>query len=76
MILNLAKLEGNAPAAFVNVEIDGLAALGCIVNDIPMMSQLDQNPFEAISTGDHVEVDADNGVLRVRRKPSNGSNDR
>ena len=41
MVLNLAQLEGNAPAAFVNVEVDGLAALGCIVNEIPMMTELE-----------------------------------
>ena len=76
MILNLAKLEGNAPAAFVNVEVDGLAALGCIVNEIPMMSELDRNPFEIISTGDLVEVDADRGVLRITRKSSSDSNSR
>lgn len=65
MVLNLAKLEGNAPAAFVNIEVDGLAALGCIVNGIPMMTDLDQDPFTRIRTGDHVEVDADRGVVRV-----------
>ena len=68
MVLNLAQLEGNAPAAFVNVEVDGLAALGCIVNEIPMMTELERDPFELIATGDHVEVDADEGVLRVTRK--------
>ena len=67
MVLNLAQLEGNAPAAFVNVEVDGLAALGCIVNEIPMMTELKQDPFELIATGDHVVVDADEGVLRVTR---------
>ena len=68
MILNLAKLEGNAPAAFVNVEVDSLAALGCIVNNIPMVTDLDQNPFEVIKTGDQVEVDADAGVVKVTGK--------
>jgi len=68
MILNLAKLEGNAPAAFVNVEVDSLAALGCIVNEIPMITDLERDPFETIETGDHVIVDADAGVLRVRRR--------
>jgi uncharacterized protein len=67
MVLNLAKLEGNAPAAFVNVEVDSLAALGCIVNGIPMMTDLEVNPFEAIRTGDRVDVDAEAGVLRVMR---------
>jgi len=67
MILNLAKLEGNAPAAFVNAEVDGLAALGCIVNEIPMMTDLEQDPFAVIATGDRVVVDADSGFLRVIR---------
>ena len=71
MVLNLAQLEGNAPAAFVNVEVDGLAALGCIVNEIPMMTELERNPFELIATGDHVVVDADEGVLRVTPRARN-----
>jgi predicted aconitase with swiveling domain len=65
MVLNLAKLEGNAPVAFVNVEVDSLAALGCIVNGIPMLTDLEQSPFEHIHTGDRVTVDANVGLLRV-----------
>ncbi|MBW1698584.1 MAG: DUF126 domain-containing protein [Deltaproteobacteria bacterium] len=68
MILNLAKLEGNAPVAFVNVEVDSLAALGCIVNNIPMMTDLDQNPFEVVKTGDHLIVDANAGIIKVTPK--------
>ena len=67
-ILNLAKLEGNAPVALVNVEVDSLAVLGCIVNGIPMMADLERDPFEVIATGDRVSVDADGGVLRVTRR--------
>lgn len=67
MILNLAKLEGQAPVAFVNVEVDGLAALGCIVNEIPMMSELDCDPFSCVETGDHLVVDADAGVITVTK---------
>jgi predicted aconitase with swiveling domain len=68
MVLNLAKLEGTAPAAFVNLEVDSLAALGCIVNEIPMMTDLERNPFTEIATGDHVIVDADLGTVRVTRR--------
>jgi predicted aconitase with swiveling domain len=67
MILRLAALEGKAPAAFVNLEVDGLAALGCIVNGIPMVTDMDTDPFEAIETGDQVRVDADRGVLTVTK---------
>ena len=65
MVIGLSKLEGNAPAAFLNVEIDGLAALGCIVHGIPMMSELERDQFECIRTGDCVRVDADHGTVYV-----------
>jgi predicted aconitase with swiveling domain len=67
MMLRLAWLEGNAPAALVNVEVDGLAALGCIVNGIPMVTDLEVNPFGVIATGDDVTVDAGQGLVRVVR---------
>jgi predicted aconitase with swiveling domain len=67
MVLQLATLEGNAPVAFVNVEVDSLAALGCIVQKIPMITDLDHNPFDCIRTGDSVLVDAGRGLLRVTR---------
>jgi predicted aconitase with swiveling domain len=67
MMLKLACFERNAPAALVNVEVDGLAALGCIVNAIPMMTDLDHNPFAAIATDDYVVVDADQGFLLVTK---------
>ena len=69
LTLDLAKLEGNAPVAFINVEIDSLAVLGCIVNSIPMMTDLEQNPFICIRTGDRVLVDATRGFVRVTRCP-------
>ncbi|MCS6951874.1 MAG: DUF126 domain-containing protein [Bryobacterales bacterium] len=67
MMLRLAALEGKAPAALVNLEVDSLAALGCIVNGIPLLTELAENPFEKVRTGDYVIVDADEGLLRVIR---------
>jgi predicted aconitase with swiveling domain len=66
MVLNLDKLEGTAPAAFINVEVDSLAALGAIVNRIPMITDLERNPFECIRTGDYVVVDAEAGLIEIR----------
>ncbi len=68
MVLKLSALEGKAPAALVNVEVDGLAALGCIVNGIPMVTDLERDPFAAIATGDVLLVDADRGVVRVTQR--------
>lgn len=70
MVLNLAALQGVAPAALINIEVDSLAALGAIVNRIPMVTDLDRDPFQCIRTGDHVRVDADQGLVEVQRAPS------
>jgi predicted aconitase with swiveling domain len=64
-VMGLAHAQGNAPVALVNTQVDGLAVLGCVVNNIPMVAELEQDPFELIKTGDHVVVDADNGMIVV-----------
>jgi predicted aconitase with swiveling domain len=66
--LNLAKRYGTQPAAFVNTELDSLAVIGCLVNGIPMMSDLDRDPFESIKTGDWIEMDAEAGIIKVTSK--------
>jgi hypothetical protein len=68
LVIGLAHQEGNAPAAFVNTEVDALAVLGCVVNQIPMVAELDREPFDVIQTGDHLVVDADRGTITVTKK--------
>lgn len=68
LVIGLARSEGNAPVAFVNKNVDALAVLGCVVNEIPMVTELERDPFEVIETGDHVYVDADNGTITVIKK--------
>ncbi len=65
LIIGLARKEGKAPVAFINVNVDALAVLGCVVNEIPMVTELDRNPFELIETGDHVIVDGNAGLVTV-----------
>lgn len=57
--------EGNGPAALVCMRREPLAVLSCVVNGIPMLSDLEGNPFELVNTGDYVQVDADCGVVTV-----------
>ena len=57
--------EGNGPAALVCMRREPLAVLSCVVNGIPMVSDLEGNPFELVNTGDYVQVDADSGVVTV-----------
>ena len=63
-----AKLFGNTPVAIVCVEAEPVMAQAAILNNIPMVYALDQNPLEAIKTGDYVRVDGDAGTVEIVNK--------
>ncbi len=61
-----------APRGIINLRAEPVVALGAIVSDIPMVDRLEGNPLELIRTGDYVELDADNGIVKIttaREKP-------
>jgi hypothetical protein len=60
--------NGKAPKAIINLQADPVIAVGAIISDIPMMDRLEQNPLGTIQTGDAVEVDADQGVVRITHR--------
>jgi predicted aconitase with swiveling domain len=64
-ILRLTKKTGQFPAAFINTELDELSVLSCVAQRLPLVTDLDADPYEAIQTGDWVKVDADRGVVEV-----------
>ncbi len=64
-MLRLAKITGKFPAAFINTELDELSVLSCVVQQLPLVTDLDGDPFKAIKTGDWVKVDADHGIVQV-----------
>ncbi|MGW6405107.1 aconitase X swivel domain-containing protein [Streptomyces sp. NPDC055134] len=59
------RLMGTAPLAMVFTHLTTKAALGAIVTRVPTVTELDDDPVARITTGDHVEVDADNGLVVV-----------
>ncbi len=64
MLYDVVK-NGVGPAAIINVEAESVAVIGAIVAELPMVDQVD---ISQIKTGDYVEVDATNGVIRVTAK--------
>jgi predicted aconitase with swiveling domain len=66
--INIAARLGVAPAAIINTELDSLCVLGCAIADIPMMTDLDQDPFKVIESGDWIKLDADSGTIVVTKK--------
>lgn len=59
---------GTAPKGIINLRADPIIALGAIISNIPMVDRLDINPLDAIKTGDYVEVNADEGIVKVRKE--------
>ncbi|MFC1892591.1 DUF126 domain-containing protein [Chloroflexota bacterium] len=54
-----------APRGIINLRADPVVAMGAIFSDIPMVDRLDGNPLELIRTGDRVELDADEGIVKI-----------
>ena len=58
---------GNAPKAIINRTANPTTVVAAILSCIPMVYDCDIDPLTAIETGDLVEVDADAGIIRVRK---------
>jgi predicted aconitase with swiveling domain len=65
---HLTRVLGVAPSAMLFNEMSTKVALGAVVTRAPTMTDFDQDPIEMIETGDWVTVDADRGVVEIRRK--------
>ncbi len=60
-------LCGTAPRAILNVKADPVTVSGALLGKIPMLHQFEVDPTEVIRTGDYVVVDADAGIVNVKR---------
>jgi predicted aconitase with swiveling domain len=65
---HFARLAGAAPKAMIFNIMNTKVALGAVVIKAPAVTELDQDPLEAIESGDWVKVDADNGIVEVTKK--------
>ena len=66
-VFHITRLAGSAPKALVFNEMTTKIALGAVVMRIPSITDLDQDPLAIIETGDWVKVDADRGILEIRK---------
>lgn len=60
---------GAAPLAILNAECETITAVGCIIAEIACVDQL---PIERLSSGMHVRVDADEGVVTMLEDVAQG----
>lgn len=73
---HLTRVLGVAPAAMLFNEMTTKIALGAVVTRAPAMTDFDRDPLECIETGDWVVVDADRGVVEIRKRRPSGPQDR
>ena len=65
---HLTRTFGVAPAAMLFNDMTTKVALGAVVTRAPAMTDFDRNPLDCIATGDWVVVDADRGLVQIRKK--------
>ncbi len=64
----------NAPKAILNMETEGLIAVGSILGKklydkvMPIVDRFDKNIIEIVKTGDWVKVDGDRGIIEITKK--------
>ncbi|NWF87315.1 DUF126 domain-containing protein [Candidatus Bathyarchaeota archaeon] len=64
VLYSLAK-KNLAPKAIVNQIADPVVVVGAIIANIPMIDQID---IKQIRTGDLLEVDANNGLVKILKR--------
>ncbi len=57
----------NAPRAMIVTDVEPVLLGSAVLTKIPLVDKLERNPFEAISSGDFVKVDAEKGSVIVTK---------
>jgi len=66
----LFKLASNnlAPKAMIVKDVETVLVVSAFIAKVPLVDKLEQDPFEAIRTGDFVKVDADKSIIAITRQ--------
>jgi len=64
------KLHNLAPRAMIVKDVETVLIVSAVLAKVPLVDKLEKDPFEAIHTGDMVRVDAEKGIVTVRKNIS------
>lgn len=67
VLYQLAKNK-TGPVAIINLTTEAIIAVGAIMGGIPVVDQLEKDPYDFISDGDFVIVDATQGTVMIEKK--------
>lgn len=56
-------MSGNGPKCMLNLDVEQVTAIGCIMGEMPLIDQPDADITRLIHTGDRVSVDFDSGTI-------------
>ncbi|ATW25153.1 aconitase X swivel domain-containing protein [Candidatus Formimonas warabiya] len=68
MHFHAVKIAQVAPAAMVFTKLDSKAAVASVVLDIPVVTDLEEDPFAFIKTGNWVKVDGNEGIVEITER--------
>ena len=64
---HMARLNGVAPKGFIFNKMSTKIALGLVVTHSPALTDFDRDPLAVIETGDWLEMDADQGIVKITK---------
>ena len=65
IFFHAAQVSGFGPAALVFPHLDSRTAVTAAVLNVPMVTDLEDDPFAVINVGEWVRVDGDKGLVSV-----------
>lgn len=65
---HMARLNGVALKGFLFNKMSTKIALGLVVTHSPALTDFDRDPLAVIETGDWVEMDADQGIVKITKR--------
>lgn len=65
----LFKLASNnvAPKAMIVKDVETVLVVSAFIAKVPLVDRLEKDPFQIIRTGDFVRVDAENGIVTIKK---------
>ena len=56
-------MNGNGPKCMLNLAVEQVTAIGCIMGEMPLIDRPEQDITQLIHTGDQVSVNFDTGII-------------
>lgn len=59
---------GTQPAGIINLRADSIIVSGAVLSRIPMIDRPDADVLSLIQNGDHIQLDAETGIIKVGKR--------